>query len=945
MGASDGSTSDFIVTVAAKIQTILEQQDLHAGIRDVLETALRILELLAVFETNKMDILFTGLLVAQIAQCVADCLPSSEWTDQQIWLLKTALENLLSYLEVIEEESSRWKDDKTDEIIQIARSDEFSIDLSKHKEELENAALVLQLKLQAHEDVKLNETNDSVLNLVYNLRGVGDIMENIEQNMDSNISKLDAILEYAVQVQRSFDDYQRDVAMHNRPSDTSIFHSFQMLKDEVDREANKQRQSSRPFNSIEHIKKWMISSKQIEYNTEESIDRNEIATVYKGRYMGKNVAVKQFHGILNTDSADLERDVDREIRQWAKVSKLPFVSNLIGVCTKVSKVLIASEWCPETISTFLERRPRRLLPMIYELISGLASIHREGIIHGNLKAANVLVTEQNHVVITDFGLSKSVVTTMARNTSINAPVHMINWSSPDILFTARRAGPPADMWSFGMTVYELLAKDIPFKDYNKFEIQRAVKTDHERPPRPADLNPALYPLWNEIEKCWRKNPIERPTAREFQNFMEDHYSIKLGRDKPGDLIIHVHSVRGLRHSTQAVRKQALVEVKIKGQFFRTSPHENGHISPSWDEFFYLENDSDINHHEKVNIRVVTKSLMSVSQNEIAHTTLTLARLLEVKPTNNQEHNPEHKFGFRLNPSGRIVIDATIISRDDVVNSAKLKKIYMKHLCADLDDDDPDDPTTCVVGTFGAGKSSLINSILGESMCKRSIWGGCTQDVKRVGMALGLTLIDTPSYPFIDDQPGFLPALKKCCVAVIVFDRTIDEVVELVNKVRVTKCKMIFVRNKRSLLPHIFDPPDGPNVEERHRQDHIDNMLGTPADSIVQQDNDDIKTLFGLSTAANFYIDARAVYKARLQDGATVNKDLLDSWLAMLKAIRVANGNPMDESELGDFRNLIPTEESTSVIAPVIEIQISGESLFTANTNDSNDKQNGKIFSH
>ncbi|CAK4361370.1 unnamed protein product [Aphanomyces euteiches] len=172
MGASDGSTSDFIVTVAAKIQTILEQQDLHAGIRDVLETALRILELLAVFETNKMDILFTGLLVAQIAQCVADCLPSSEWTDQQIWLLKTALENLLSYLEVIEEESSRWKDDKTDEIIQIARSDEFSIDLSKHKEELENAALVLQLKLQAHEDVKLNETNDSVLNLVYNLRGV-----------------------------------------------------------------------------------------------------------------------------------------------------------------------------------------------------------------------------------------------------------------------------------------------------------------------------------------------------------------------------------------------------------------------------------------------------------------------------------------------------------------------------------------------------------------------------------------------------------------------------------------------------------------------------------------------------------------------------------------------------------------------------------------------------
>ncbi|CAK4656761.1 hypothetical protein LEN26_006403 [Aphanomyces euteiches] len=896
MGGSDDSTSNFIGSVVDKIRPILDRQDLQAGIRDVLEKALSILELVNEFETNKMDILFIGLLVAQIAECVADS-ESSEWTDQHFVLLKTALENLLSYLEVIEVESSRWKEDKTDEKSQIARADEFSIDLSKHKEELENVALVLQLKLQARQDVKLNETNDAVLNLVENVKGVGGIMEHIEQNMESNISKLDAILECAAQVQRSFDVYQRDVSMHNRPSDANIFHSLQMLQDEVDLEANKNRQSSRPLNSKEHIKKWMISSKALEFNTEESIGGNDMATVYKGFYMGKNVAVKQFHGILNTDSADLERDVDREIKQWAKVGKLPFVSNLIGVCTKTSRLLIVSEWSPKTISAFLDTRPTRLLQMIYELISGLVSIHDRGIIHGNLKAANVLVTQQNRVAITDFGLSKSVVTTMSRITSRNEPVHMINWSSPEILFAARRAGPPADMWSFGMTVYELLAKDIPFKDYKKFDIERAVRTDHERPPRPADLNPALDPLWHEIEKCWRQNPTERPTASEFQKFIEDNYSVTFEPGRPGNVAIHVHSARSLRN-TQAVRRQdPFVEIQVGDRLFKTRPHENGHIAPSWDESFNLECNPAIEN-PSVSIRVVTKNLMGVGQNEIAHTTLALRDLLTARSVNKQPDHPEHKLGFQLHPNGRIVIDANIITHEDAQSETKPKRYYMRRICANVDDedctDDPDDglkSTTVVVGPFGTGKTTLINSILGENMYATSMWGGCTQDVRRIRGAAGfLTLFDTPSYPFSGDQSRLLRMFKKCRVVVIVFDRTVDEVIELVTKARAEKCVLIFVRSKRDLLPHLASP-NGPDVS-----------------SILESDREDIKRCFGLKDIRNFYIDAKAVLRARLSAANPVNLDLLEDWISLLKAIRIADDKTNEDNYFTNLMESIPSVE-------------------------------------
>ncbi|KAH9143919.1 hypothetical protein AeRB84_012103 [Aphanomyces euteiches] len=855
----------------ATSDSILNQDGLHGEIRKSIVAANSICRIGDTFETNKEDIVYTSLLVAQVIECIIQNIPTATWQDKDLSDLATRLETLKSYLEGKDYELSDQKLYKMDENSQVDFARKIQDALKDHNEHIRKAASVLQLKLPMTKAIEIDDSpTQKTIKL---LRGSSSLDDQSNWHLANYSSKLDAVLDFAVQVQRTIEYFQHQVAIRNRTPRDEIAQSLEELQRMVDQKALSQWNSSKPLDLKKHVAKWMLSSKMVEFDRGAMISHSPVADLYQGTYLGRKVTVKLLHGTLNTDSQDLERDVEREIKHWSQVSKLPYVQNLIGVCTKVSKILVVSEWCPHTIISYLDERPTRLLAVVYELICGLASIHEFGVIHGDLRCSNVLVTDDNHVAISDFGFSRSAAMNLTQYSGQEPSGDMINWSSPEMVFRGRKVGSATDIWSFAMTVYHLLSKEIPFNGRTKFEIESALRTDNERPARPPKLNPALDPLWNQLEKCWLKDPSERPTARVLQKFMENTYNANREPTASANLLIQVSAAKQLPKTQILGKQNPYVEIVFNGQTYRTPTDDNGHVTPKWSSLLEVKSPSNLDMNQVVHIKVMNEKL--IGRSELATSSSTIGQLFEACQNNRTKINESEKKWFKLNPKGQILIEAY---RAQEQSAPKPNiRVFMERICAVEGEEDTaiNDTaselvkcTVCVVGPGGAGKSTLINSIFGERKCDTGLWGGCTKELTTIGKALELTLVDTPSFPFDGHYVILRRAFQRCRVAVVVFQESVSEVGDVARMALAEGCNVIFVRNKRQLLPLVCEVESSP--------------LSTHLAYTEKKDRADIEQI--KRNAGYFYIDARAVLRARLPDGKRISKEYVDAWIELMVAV-------------------------------------------------------------
>ncbi|KAG9400131.1 hypothetical protein AC1031_011039 [Aphanomyces cochlioides] len=165
--------------------------------------------------------------------------------------------------------------------------------------------------------------------------------------------------------------------------------------------------------------------------------------------------------------------------------------------------------------------------MVYQFALGLLSLHSAGIIHRDIKGANVLVREDGTVAIADFGLSRSTESLLTQYSNVGRFVGTLNWMSPEQRFSPRKVTVQSDVWSFGMTVWQLVARDIPYREYCQEEIEVAIRTEDDRPGRPEELSKDYEALWTLITWCWKLNPFERPKAHDIVDFLEDRFRQEL----------------------------------------------------------------------------------------------------------------------------------------------------------------------------------------------------------------------------------------------------------------------------------------------------------------------------------------------------------------------------------------------------------------------------------
>ena len=129
--------------------------------------------------------------------------------------------------------------------------------------------------------------------------------------------------------------------------------------------------------------------------------------------------------------------------------------------------------------------------------------------------ANILITNETppRACISDFGLCAIVATTSFGTTRVDAggtPGHM----APELISSGAKTSKEADMYAFGMVVYEVIAGTHPYRLRKVWEIP-ILTIQGSRPSRPEAPVPAGFGqgTWEFAERCWDENPTQRPSAR------------------------------------------------------------------------------------------------------------------------------------------------------------------------------------------------------------------------------------------------------------------------------------------------------------------------------------------------------------------------------------------------------------------------------------------------
>jgi serine/threonine protein kinase len=92
-----------------------------------------------------------------------------------------------------------------------------------------------------------------------------------------------------------------------------------------------------------------------------------------------------------------------------------------------------------------------------EIVTGVALLHKCGIVYRELKPENLLITDQGHIKLTDYGLSKVII---ENRQSVSTFVGTLEYMAPEAL--NGEFGQKADIWSLGMLMYELMFKENLF---------------------------------------------------------------------------------------------------------------------------------------------------------------------------------------------------------------------------------------------------------------------------------------------------------------------------------------------------------------------------------------------------------------------------------------------------------------------------------------------------
>lgn len=250
------------------------------------------------------------------------------------------------------------------------------------------------------------------------------------------------------------------------------------------------------------------------YKILEVIGRGGMGVVFKAMDMNleKIVALKMIDPFLARDESFLQR-FKTEAKALAKLEN----QNIVGVYalreTSYGLFMIMEFVQAKTISEWLREKGRftasETIAIGTQIINAIRHAHKVGVIHRDIKPNNVLLCEDGTVKVMDFGLAKVIQEQGTQNTVTHAAAGTLYYMSPEQVKGLKNVDKRSDIYSIGMTLYEMLAGRTPFeKNESEFVIQKQIVEG--KIPSPVKYNPLIpKELVKVIMRSIDKDPEKR----------------------------------------------------------------------------------------------------------------------------------------------------------------------------------------------------------------------------------------------------------------------------------------------------------------------------------------------------------------------------------------------------------------------------------------------------
>lgn len=244
------------------------------------------------------------------------------------------------------------------------------------------------------------------------------------------------------------------------------------------------------------------------------------------------VAIKKmsFSGFLFKDSAEKWQDITRELIVLSNLNHRNTIQ-FKGCYLKEHTAWLVMEYCLGSTSDIVEvhKKPLReeeIAAICKDALSGLEYLHSFRYIHRDIKAGNILLTENGTVKLADFG---SATMNSPANSFVGSPY----WISPELILAMEEGtyDVKVDIWSLGITCIELAERKPPYFNMNAMSALYHIAQNE-----PPSLNRSTG-QWSEnfhtfLGSCLRKDPTERSHANEllktpFVNSNKNHQSVIL----------------------------------------------------------------------------------------------------------------------------------------------------------------------------------------------------------------------------------------------------------------------------------------------------------------------------------------------------------------------------------------------------------------------------------
>ncbi|ONM12669.1 MAP3K epsilon protein kinase 1 [Zea mays] len=258
--------------------------------------------------------------------------------------------------------------------------------------------------------------------------------------------------------------------------------------------------ASRQHNAQFHKSKTLDNK----YMLGDEIGKGAYGRVYKGLDLenGDFVAIKQV-SLENIPQEDLNIIMNLNHKNIVKyLGSLKTKSHLHIILEYVENGSLANIIKPNKFGPF----PESLVAVyIAQVLEGLVYLHEQGVIHRDIKGANILTTKEGLVKLADFGVATKLTEADINTHSVVGTPY---WMAPEVIEMSGVCAA-SDIWSVGCTVIELLTCVPPYYDLQPMPaLFRIVQDVH--PPIPEGLSPEITDF---LRQCFQKDAMQRPDAK------------------------------------------------------------------------------------------------------------------------------------------------------------------------------------------------------------------------------------------------------------------------------------------------------------------------------------------------------------------------------------------------------------------------------------------------